>query len=1228
MEKLHTDRLPRWLRWCFHLIVPGIIIVGTIFWIVSSKGSIAGIISIIFVALGLIFSFFQVFPVGKSHHAATAAPSPSTPHPQQIIIQFPQTAPLPNSAVTTTVLPNTQPVEVISTHPLPQPLETGNIHTLTANAPARHREDWGEAPYIEHLYGREQECATLRHWLVEDTCRLVALIGIGGVGKTSVASVVVNLVKSSFTCIFWRSLQNAPAFSVLIEDCLLLLKDQQQIAVPGDTEQQITLLLHYLQERRCLIVLDNLESVLQDGSRSGEYRAECAGYGRLLQRIGETEHQSCLLLTSREKPREVALLEGSASATRVLALSGVGKKAGKELLADTGLFGTDETWASFIRLYAGNPLALKLATEPVRELFAGDIAHFLQEGGAVFGDIYDLLEQQFRRLSVQEQEILYWLAIEREAVALEDLYKDMVYPVAKGTFLELLKSLRRRSMIEPQVNGTFTLQPVIMEYVTAGFGAQVVKEISSGRSHIFSSHALLKAHVQEYVRESQVRFIVRPIAAQLCAHLGQEKTEQKLKELLAPLRKTGTAKPSYAPGNVLNLLLHLQSDLHGADFSYLPIRQAYLQGAILPAVNFAYADLTSSVFTETFGNVRSVALRPDAQLLAAGTATGEIQVWRLPEGIPFLTLQGHSDWVRTIVFSPDGSTLASGSDDQTIRLWDSANGQCLNILRGHSGRIYSLAYSADGTMLASGSDDQTVRLWQSQTGLAATVFHGHSERVRAVAFSPDGSMVASGSEDKTVRLWQVNGNDGQGQPLKTLAEGMGRVYTVAFSTDGSKLASGGDERSIRLWQVSSGRCLQKFQGHSGRIYSLAFGGDNATIAGAGDDQSVRIWQVGTGQCLKVLQGHSNRIRSIAFSADGNMLASGGDDQSVRLWQVGSGQCLKVLQGHSSWIYAVAFSPDGGLIAHDNEDRSVRLWSVHTGQYVQTLRGHTSWVYSLAFTPDGSMVASGSDDHTVRLWQVANGQCLRVLSGHTGRVRSVAVSPDGSMVASGSDDQTVRLWQVNTGQCLRVLSVHSSRVRSVTFSPDGSMLASGSDDQTLCLWRVSDGQTLQTLHGHDGTIWSAVFNNTGVLLASGSDDQTIRLWRVSDGQCLHTLSGHTSRVYSIAFSPDDETLASGSEDQTIRLWNVSTGTCRQILTGHSSRVRSVTFNASGTLLASGSHDGTVKVWDSQTGQCTETLRNDKPYEHMNITGMRGVTLAQKAMLKTLGAIEDHEQSLNV
>jgi WD40 repeat protein len=58
------------------------------------------------------------------------------------------------------------------------------------------------------------------------------------------------------------------------------------------------------------------------------------------------------------------------------------------------------------------------------------------------------------------------------------------------------------------------------------------------------------------------------------------------------------------------------------------------------------------------------------------------------------------------------------------------------------------------------------------------------------------------------------------------------------------------------------------------------------------------------------------------------------------------------------------------------------------------------------------------------------------------------------------------------------------------------------------------------------------------------------------------------------------------------------------------------------LASGSSDdGTIKLWDVHAGECLKTLRSDRPYERMNITGVKGLTEAQKVTLKALRAVED-------
>jgi uncharacterized protein YjbI with pentapeptide repeats len=67
-----------------------------------------------------------------------------------------------------------------------------------------------------------------------------------------------------------------------------------------------------------------------------------------------------------------------------------------------------------------------------------------------------------------------------------------------------------------------------------------------------------------------------------------KKIQQQLKAILSNLRAETTLQPGYIGGNILNLLVQMQTDLSGYDFSYLIINQAYLQDANLYEVNFAY----------------------------------------------------------------------------------------------------------------------------------------------------------------------------------------------------------------------------------------------------------------------------------------------------------------------------------------------------------------------------------------------------------------------------------------------------------------------------------------------------------------------------------------------------------------------------------------------------------------------------------------------------------------
>jgi WD40 repeat protein/DNA-binding SARP family transcriptional activator len=1101
--------------------------------------------------------------------------------------------------------------------------------------PALVRQDWGEAPTVYAFYGRQAEVAALTRWLVRDHCRLVAVLGMGGLGKTALATTVARALVDQFDYVLWRSLLNAPLLDEILRPWLQFLSAHTLTDLPDSLDGQLALLFGYLRQHRCLLVLDNLESLLQQNGRAGQFRPGYEGYGQLILRMGQSEHQSCLLLTSREQPRGMDRLEGSTPAVRSLQLAGLAADSGQALMQARGLSGPSELSTALVERYSGNPLALELMTCTIQELFDGDLATFLGQEVPIFDDIREVLDQQFVRLSALEREILVWLAIEREGIPVETLAENFARPPSRRTLLEALRSLRRRSLLEKNVAG-FTLQNVVIEYLTDRLVETVCQELEEyglispdpPAPLYLNQYALIKAQAREYVRQSQERLILQPIAERLVASLGQVGLAEKLRRVLDRLRAAAPLAPGYAGGNILNLLLYLEMEVRGADFSCLSLWQAYLRGASLPEVNLAQCDLAGSVFTDTFTEVYGLALSPDGQLLAAGTANGECRLWQLRDRQPAGVLDGHTNTVRSVAFSPDGRFLATASWDWTIRLWEIRTGKTLHTLQGHTDWVSAVAFSPDSRILTSGSRDHTVRLWDVASGQCLKTLAGHTGPVRSVAFSPDGSTLASAGLDETIRLWEVaraaapNGTKrpNNDQVCHILQGHRGWVNTVTFSPDGRTLASGGYDWTVRLWDLKTRQLCHSLPGHTGSVETVVFSPDGQSLASGSLDRTIRLWDIKTCQPRHSLTGHTNSIHMVAFSPDGCTLVSGSADKTVRLWDVYSGQALHTLQGYRNALSAVSFHPGGRLLASGGDDHMVHVWDVDSGKMVQLLRGHAHSVRTAAFSPDGKLLASGSVDRTIRLWDVCAPGRSRILRGHTSTVISLAFSPTGRLLASSSRDKTVRLWDVGSGKELNVLQGHTDTAYAVAFSPDGRLLASSSYDQTIRLWDLQTGQSLRTLCGHTHWVRTVAFSPDGQLLASGGDDELVCLWDVRSGQARHTLQAHTNLVWSVGFSPDGQTLASASEDRTVRLWDVETLQTRGILSGHTATITSIAFSADGEILASSSDDETIKLWDVRTGACLRTMYVEGPYAGMNITGVTGITEAQKAALKALGAVE--------
>jgi predicted NACHT family NTPase len=689
-----------------------------------------------------------------------------------------------------------------------------------------------------------------------------------------------------------------------------------------------------------------------------------------------------------------------------------------------------------------------------------------------------------------------------------------------------------------------------------------------------------------------------------------------LPTILESTRYKTDVEVGYISGNIATLMIKLnKASLEDRDLSHMVVQNAEFTNASLRRTNFEGAKIVDCVFTRILSNVLSVALSPDGKLLATADTSGAVCLWEITGGKEIFNLQGHSNWVSSVAFSPCGDAFASGSFDKTIKLWNTHDGGCLKVFQGHTNRIRSIAFSPRGALIASASSDKTVRLWDMTTGECVKIFLGHVDGVRSVSFSSQENLLASGSHDTTIRLWNIL----TGECLRILKGHTQHVCSVAFSPNGNILASGSDDQTIRLWDVQTGECINVLDNHTRMVSSLAFNTAGNLLFSSSSDKTVRVWNALTGECLKVFQDHAQGVSSIAFCHQKNIIASS-SGTTVTIWSIDSGEYFNILEGQANSISEVIFSSSGELVASSSDDKTVRLWQISTGKCLQVMQEHDHWVNSVAFSPDNKLVASGSDDKTIKLWSIIHKKCLNIFHGHTSGINSVNFSPDGNSLVSGGFDHTVRLWNVETGECLRIINGHANSVWSTIFNPSGDMIASSSSDNTIRLWNRFTGESLRVLQGHTSRVYSIMFNPEGNLISSSSDG-TVKLWDFFTGSCIKTSQKLAESINSVAFNSQGNLIAAGSDDKKIYLLDAFTFQTLKILEGHTNSVDSITFSPDGKTVASGGREGVIRLWNIEMGNCLNILKSDRPYEGMNITGVKGLTEAEKATLKALGAVED-------
>ena len=493
-------------------------------------------------------------------------------------------------------------------------------------------------------------------------------------------------VASHFQVVLFRSLRDAPECSALLEDCLQRLAPQFVDVGATDLERRLSRLVEELRQQRVLLVLDNLESVLQAGEAKGRLRPGYEGYARLLQAVAQRAHQSGLLLTSREKPAVLRALEGRQMPVRSLRLTGLEAAACEQLLASHELLGSPQERARLVERYEGNPLALNIVAQTIADLFGGQIAPFLAQDTLVFGSISELLDEHWGRLSTLEQTLLFWLAILREPVTLQELQAGLVAPLAP---MQPGRARATPSQLYPASGGAGICDRAARPHGQPGDRA--------GSATAFARAWALAGPDQGLCAPDPGALAGGSPAGPPAEHVA---VEQRLRSLLEEVRNWAQDRQGYGPANLATLLRLLRADLRGLDLSRLALRGVYLQGVELQDANLAFALLRECLLTQSFDAITALATSLSGQSWAVASRRGQVRVWHERGNLLHLSWQAHSAMVHALAFSPDERLLASGSIDGSLKLWDVESGGLLWSDWQTRTTIEYLAFSPGGLTLA------------------------------------------------------------------------------------------------------------------------------------------------------------------------------------------------------------------------------------------------------------------------------------------------------------------------------------------------------------------------------------------------------------------------------------------------------------------------------------------------------------------------------------------------
>jgi predicted ATPase len=342
-------------------------------------------------------------------------------------------------------------------HPGSKPVGTASISSPKTNLPI----------FPTPLIGREREVEELSQLLRDPQCRLLTLVGPGGIGKTRLAIETASRMQEVFADgVYFVPLAPVNSTRLIVP----VIADSVGFAFHHTSHADPkTQLFSYLKEKQALLLTDNLEQLLTEPG---------------IEVLGELLAHSLqvkLLVTSRESlglqdewvfEVQGLLVPGNISAEASAQNTSAELFLQRAWRAHIGFNATPDDYPPIVRicqLVNGNPLGIELAAAWVRTLSCDEIAQEIERGlgflsvsardmPARHRSIRAVFDHSWKLLTEEEQRVLLRLSTFRGGFR-----REAAEHVA-GATISVLSALMTKSLIRRESTGRYDLHELIRQF--------------------------------------------------------------------------------------------------------------------------------------------------------------------------------------------------------------------------------------------------------------------------------------------------------------------------------------------------------------------------------------------------------------------------------------------------------------------------------------------------------------------------------------------------------------------------------------------------------------------------------------------------------------------------------------------------------------------------------------------------------------------------------------------